>query len=85
MEFTVNTKKPQQLIDKFKLSVAAAVNAIYEEDVASCILHRYEPDSLTLRELPDFEEKDSKWSKFFRLDSDTYFNRRTDKKPQMVR
>ena len=56
MEFLANTKKPQQLIDKFQLSMVAAVNIVSEEDVATCILHRYEPDSLTPRELPDFEK-----------------------------
>ena len=71
MEFPANTKKPQQLIDKFQLSMAAAVNTVYEEDVATCILHRDKPDSLTLRELPDSEKIYSKWSKFFHFDSDT--------------
>ena len=84
-ELAANTNKPKMLIDKFQRSVAVAVTVLYKEDPAACILHRDEPYSQTLREIPDFDRKYSTWSRFMCLDNDNYFNRGTDDKPRTIR
>ena len=80
-----NTSKPKMLIEKFQLSLMAAINVLYDEDPAACVLHREEPYLTQLREMADFDRKYSTWSKWLRLDNNNSFNRGTDKKPRSVR
>ena len=84
-ELGANTNKPKMLIDKFQMSVAAAVTVLYEEDPVPCMLHRHEPYSKTPREMPDFDRKYSTWSRFMRLDNNKYFNHGMEDKPRTIR
>ena len=48
-DMAANTSKPRMLIEKFQLSLTAAIKVLYDEDPAACVLHREEPYLRQLR------------------------------------
>ena len=56
-DMAANCSKPRMLIEKFQLSLTAAIKVLYDEDPAACVLHREEPYIKQLREMEDFDKK----------------------------
>ena len=74
-----NTSKPKMLIEKFQLSLTAAIKVLYDKDPAACVLYREEPYLKQLQEMADFDGKYSTRSKWLRFDNNNSYNRGTAK------